>query len=182
MNFFSEFLTDPDKKFNDSDKDLIKTITEGLFKSDPKIRLIEQDHDTGALESNYNDRIVSFFEKGEKKFHIEFLKVSESKKKDFIYLDQIVAGYCECMGYDGILELKKKAKKLVGIIVIIHPGRHETNFAVGSLDDPSTFNKLHDHAIKEITRGTITIEEFSRGQSKIYGPNIINWVINNLKK
>ena len=158
MIFFSEF--DRDKKFNEDDKDLINSISEGIFKSDPKIRLIKQDHDTGALESNYNDRIVSFFEKGEKKFHIEFLKVSESKKKDFIYLDQIVAGYCECMGYDGILELKKKAKKLVGIRIQVQFNKILTSFAVGSHDDSRTYTKLYNHAVKKI-------------------PEIINFVINN---
>ena len=145
MNFFSKFLTDPDKKFNDSDKDLIKRITEGLFKSDPKIRLIEQDHDTGALERNYNDKIVSFFKKGEKKFRIVFFKVSESKKKDFSHEYELAYDYCRFYGCETVRELEKKVKKIVGITINLNI-TYIYNLGVGSEDDPRNNGKLYDQA------------------------------------
>ena len=165
MNFFSELLSDPDKKFNGSDKDLINFISEGLFKSDPKIRLIKQDHHTGVRGDNYNQTIVSFFTKGEKKFHIEFIKVSESKKKDFSHTHEMAGDYCHFYGCETVRELEKKVKKVVGIIINIYTEtwRNGNSIGVGSDDDHRNFSKLHAQAREDL-------------------PIIINWLIKNIKK
>jgi len=160
MNFFSEF--DPDKKFNDSDKDLINSISEGLFKSDPEIRLIKQDHDTGVRGDNYNQRIVSFFKKGEEDFYLEFLKISESKKKDFSHTHEMASDYCQFYGCETVRELEKKVKKVVGIIININRS-YGTSLGVGSGDDLSNYSKLYNQAITQL-------------------PIIIKWVIKNINK
>ena len=144
MNFFSEF--DRDKKFNEDDKDLINRISKGIFKSDPKIRFIKQDHDTGVRGDNYNQRIVSFFKKGKKKFYIEFLKVSESKKKDFSHEYELAYDYCRFYGCETVRELEKKVKKIVGITINLNI-TYIYNLGVGSeAGDPRNYGKLYDQA------------------------------------
>ena len=159
MIFFSEF--DRDKKFSDSDKDLIDSISEGLFKSDPEIRLIKQDHHTGIRGSNYNQAIVSFFKKGEKKFYIEFIKISESKKKDFSHEYELAYDYCDFYGCKTVRELEKKVKKIVGIMIHLNK-TYIYNLGVGSWDDISNSSKLYAQARNLI-------------------PNIVKFIIKKMK-
>ena len=155
-----KFFPDPDKKFSPFDKSLIDKIIAGVRESDPEIIFIKNRHDTDEPGSNYNQRIISLFKKGEEGFYIGFVKISEDSKENFAYLENMVWDYCDCTGYDdNDLNpvspnewVEKKAKKLVGIRIIVGSKGHElTSFAVASQEDHlDTYKKLNDHAVKKI--------------------------------
>ena len=170
MKIFPEsWVPDPDKKFSPFDESLINQITAGVLKSDPKFEFIEskhvrQDHYptwSDAIFSDggeYNQMIISSFEKGEKDFGYVFYKISEYNKKNFIHMDEMVDDYCSATGYDfndlnPVLPhewAEKKTKKLVGIRIQVG-NLILAEFVVPSQEDnASTYKKFLDHAVKKI--------------------------------
>ena len=166
MNFFSELLSDDDKKFNYDDKNFINRIVEGLFESDQKIKLLKQEETKGLRGDNFSERITQNFKKGEKKFYIEYIKVSESRKKYFFHTWEMMSDYLHFYGCKEDHELEKKVKKIVGIVINVYTGTHQdgNSVGVGSSSDDKNYGKLYDQAIKKDL------------------PFIINWIIKEIKK
>ena len=166
MNFFSELLSDPDKKFNYDDKDLINRISEGLFKSDQEIKLLKQEEEKGLRGDNFSERIRQNFKKGEKKFYIEYIKVSESRKQYFPHTHEMGGDYCHFYNCEIHQDLKKKVNKIVGIVINVSTETSSggNSVGVGSSSDDRNYRKLYDQAIKKDLQ------------------IIIKWVIKNIKK
>ena len=166
MNFFSELLSDYDKQFNYNDKDFINRIVEGLFKSDQEIKLLKQEEEKGLRGDNFSERIRQNFKKGEKKFYIEYIKVSESRKKYFFHTWEMGGDYCHFYNCETTNDLKKKVNKIVGIIINVDTETSSagSSVGVGSSSDDRNYGKLYDQAIKK----DLAI--------------IIKWVIKNIKK
>ena len=166
MNFFSELLSDPDMKFNYDDKDFINRISEGLFKSDQKIKLLKREEQKGLRGDNFNERIWQRFRKGKKKFSIEYLKISESRKKYFPDTHEMGGDYCHFYNCEIHQDLKKKVNKIVGIVINVSTETSSggNSVGVGSSSDDRNYRKLYDQAIKKDLQ------------------IIIKWVIKNIKK
>ena len=166
MNFFSELLSDPDMKFNYDDKDFINRISEGLFKSDQKIKLLKREEQKGLRGDNFNERIWQRFRKGKKKFSIEYLKISESRKKYFPDTHEMGGDYCHFYNCEVHQDLKKKVNKIVGIVINVSTETSSggNSVGVGSSSDDRNYRKLYDQAIKKDLQ------------------IIIKWVIKNIKK
>ena len=166
MNFFSELLSDYDKKFNNDDKNLINRIVEGIFKSDQEIKLLKQEEQKGLRGDNFNERIWQRFKKGEKKFSIEYLKISESRKKYFPHTDEMGGDYCHFYNCETHHDLKKKVNKIVGIVINVYTGTSMdgNSVGVGSSSDDRNYIKLYDQAIKKDLQ------------------IIIDWIIKEIKK
>ena len=156
MIFFSEF--DRDKKFSSFDESLIDQINAGVLKYNKKIEIIKKRHDTDIPGGEFSQRLLFVFKKGEEDFYLEFLKISEHNKKNFIYLENMVWDHCDCTGYDDnelnpVLPnewVEKKTKKLVGIRIQVG-NLILAEFVVPSQEDnASTYKKFLDHAIKKI--------------------------------
>ena len=165
MNFFSELLSDPDKKFNYDDKDFINRISEGLFKSDQKIKLLKREEQKGLRGDNFNERIWQRFRKGKKKFSIEYLKISESRKKYFPDTHEMGGDYCHFYNCEIHQDLKKKVNKIVGIVINVSTETSSggNSVGVGSSSDDRNYSQLYNQAITQL-------------------PIIIKWVIKNIKK
>ena len=159
MKFFPEsWVPDPDKKFSPFDESLINQIIDGVLKYNQKIKFIKKRHDTDIPGGEFSQRLLFVFKKGEEDFYLEFLKISEHNKKNFVYLENMVWDHCDCTGYDDnelnpVLPnewVEKKTKKLVGIRIQVG-NLILAEFVVPSQEEnASTYKKFLDHALKKI--------------------------------
>ena len=171
MKFFPESLVpDPDKKFNQSDYNLINKIIEKLLQEDKDLDLYKNDNFEGSPsrvireinQSDIGEQMDVFFSKNEKLLNVSFRKFSSYNNREFhtnIDCVSFYRQYLECLHpeivkkqtYQQVVKEDVKINKLIGIQIIGGRNHLWSDLCVGSVeDDINTSNSLNNCASKKI--------------------------------